>query len=279
MGDHRNDVLAVIPSRFAAQRFPGKPLALIAGKPLVQWVWEAAKGAKRVTRVVVATDSEKIAKVVRGFGGVAALTSPKCPSGTDRVAEVARTSRAGIILNVQGDEPLLSSATIDKVVQILQEDSAAVMSTAVRRPEDEKEWKNPNAVKAVLDRMNFALYFSRSPIPNVSRCDETRRIARWIHIGLYGYRRAFLFRFAALAPSMLEQAEKLEQLRVLEHGCAIKAAIVAQNTCAVDHPEDVKKVERILSRLRLPDAQPMRGALAPSLRVASKRNQRREKSA
>jgi 3-deoxy-manno-octulosonate cytidylyltransferase (CMP-KDO synthetase) len=250
MVDHRQDVLAVIPSRFAAQRFPGKSLALIAGKPLVQWVWEAANAAKRVTRVVVATDSDKIARVVRGFGGEVVMTSPRCPSGTDRVAQVARTSRAGIVVNVQGDEPLLSPNTIDKVVEVLQQDSSAVMSTAVRKPDNEREWLNPNAVKAVLDRMNYALYFSRAPLPNLSRGSGLPVAPRWIHIGLYGFRRAFLFRFAALPPSTLEQAERLEQLRVLEHGCAIKVAVVSQKTCAVDRPEDVKRVEKILSQMR-----------------------------
>lgn len=248
MTDHRQDVLAVIPSRFGAQRFPGKPLALIAGKPLVQWVWEAAKGAKRVTRVVVATDSDKIARTVRSFGAEAVMTSPRCPSGTDRVAQVARGSRAGIVINVQGDEPLLSPHTIDKVVEALQQDSSAVMSTAVRKAQDEKEWKNPNVVKAVLDRLNYALYFSRSPIPAEAHGQTLARAPHWVHIGLYGYRRAFLFRFAALPPSTLEQAERLEQLRVLEHGCSIKAVVVAQATCGVDRPEDVKKVERILAK-------------------------------
>jgi 3-deoxy-manno-octulosonate cytidylyltransferase (CMP-KDO synthetase) len=250
MGDHRQDVLAVIPSRYAAQRFPGKPLALIAGKPLVQWVWEAAKAAKRVTRVVVATDSDKIARVVRDFGGEIVMTSPRCPSGTDRVAQVARASRAGIIVNVQGDEPLLSPHTIDKVVEVLQQDSAAVMSTAVRKAESGKEWRDPNVVKVVLDRMNYALYFSRAPLPCLARHAGAPVAPRWVHIGLYGFRRAFLFRFAALPPSTLEQAERLEQLRVLEHGCAIKAAVVAQKTCAVDLPEDVKKVEKIMAKMR-----------------------------
>jgi len=250
MVDHRQDVLAVIPSRFDAQRFPGKPLALIAGKPLVQWVWEAAKAAKRVTRVVVATDSDKIARIVRGFGGEVVMTSPRCPSGTDRVAQVARTSRAGIVVNVQGDEPLLSPTTIDKVVEVLQQDSSAVMSTAVRKPDNDREWRDPNAVKAVLDRTNYALYFSRAPLPNLSRSNGTPVAPRWIHIGLYAFRRAFLFRFAALPPSTLEQAERLEQLRVLEHGCAIKVAVVAQKTCAVDRPEDVRKVEKIMSKMR-----------------------------
>jgi 3-deoxy-manno-octulosonate cytidylyltransferase (CMP-KDO synthetase) len=249
VADRRQDVLVVIPSRFAAQRFPGKPLALIAGKSLVQRVWEAANAAKRVTRVVVATDSEKIARAVRGFGGEAVMTSPRCPSGTDRVAQVARSSRAGIIVNVQGDEPLLSPSTIDKVVEALQQDSSAVMSTAVRKPDNDREWRDPNAVKAVIDRMNYALYFSRAPLPSLVRNPGMHSVPRWIHIGLYAFRRAFLFRFAALPQSPLEQAERLEQLRVLEHGCSIKVAVVAQKTCAVDRPEDVKKVERILSKL------------------------------
>ncbi len=248
MPDTRNDVLAVIPCRYAAQRFPGKPLAKIAGKPMVQWVWESARNAKRVTRVVVATDDDRIARVVRGFGGEAMMTSPKLPSGTDRVAQVARASRAGIIVNVQGDEPLLSSITIDKVVEALQNDASAVMSTAVRKPENEREWKSPNAVKAVLDRMNYALYFSRAPIPVQRSADEPSHAPRWIHMGLYAFRRAFLFRFAALPTSTLEQSEKLEQLRVLEHGCAIKTVIATGVTCAVDVPGDVKRVERILAK-------------------------------
>src|SRR5438445_13548648 len=136
MTDHRQDVLAVIPSRWGAQRFPGKPLALILGKPLVQWVWESARAAKRVTRVVIATDNDRIARAARGFGAEVALTSPRCPSGTDRVAQVARGSRAGIIVNVQGDEPLLAPSTIDRVVETLQQDGSAVMATAARKPQD-----------------------------------------------------------------------------------------------------------------------------------------------
>lgn len=244
----RRDVLAVIPARMGAQRFPGKPLALISGKPLVQRVWEAAKAARRVTKVIVATDSEKIARVVRAFGGEAAMTSPKCPSGTDRVAQVARSSRAGIIVNVQGDEPLLTPSTVDKVVEALQQDDSAVMSTAVRKVENEREWRDPNAVKAVLDRMNYALYFSRAPIPWHRGPEPLRHAPRWIHLGIYGFRRGFLFRFAALSPTVLELEEKLEQLRALEHGCAIKAVVVPQMTCAVDRPADVRKVERILAK-------------------------------
>src|SRR5438477_251682 len=165
MVESRKDVLAVIPSRFGAQRFPGKPLALIAGKPMIQWVWEAAKGARHLTRVIVATDNDRIFSAVQRFGGEAVMTSRLCPSGTDRVAEVARTSRAGIIVNIQGDEPLLASQTIDRTVEALQQDSTAVMATAVRKAENEREWRNPNVVKVVLDRMNYAIYFSRLPIP------------------------------------------------------------------------------------------------------------------
>ena len=175
------------------------------------------------------------------------MTSPRCPSGTDRVAQVARTSRAGIVVNVQGDEPLLGSHTIDKVVEALQTDSSAVMSTVVRRAENDKEWKNPNAVKAVLDRMNYALYFSRAPIPVEREGTPSSRAPHWIHLGLYAFRRPFLFRFAALPPSTLEQSEKLEQLRVLEYGCSIKVVITKEKSCAVDVPADVKRVERILA--------------------------------
>ena len=246
--DSRNDVLAVIPSRYGAQRFPGKPLALIAGKPLVQWVWEAARAAHRVNRVVVATDHERIASVVRRFGGEVVMTSPHCPSGTDRVAEVARSSRAGLIVNIQGDEPLLAPQTIDRVVEALQIDASVVMSTAVRKADNEREWRNPNVVKAVLDRMNYAIYFSRSPIPHEPSGRGLPRAPHWVHIGLYAFRRAFLFRFAALPPSTLEQSERLEQLRVLEHGCAIKVVTANHRSQAVDRPGDIRTVERIMAR-------------------------------
>jgi 3-deoxy-manno-octulosonate cytidylyltransferase (CMP-KDO synthetase) len=229
-----------------AQRFPGKPLAVIAGKPLVQRVWEAASAAKKVTRVIVATDDERIIKVVHGFGGEAVMTPKLCPSGTDRVAYVARRSRAGIVVNVQGDEPLLSPRTIDQVVSVLQSDPDAVMSTAVRRPESDAEWRNPNAVKAVVDRKNRALYFSRAPLPWSDGNDV--RSPRWVHIGLYAFKRNFLFRFAALAPSPLEKLERLEQLRVLEHGFSIKVVVSPSMTQAIDRPDDVGKVERILAK-------------------------------
>lgn len=248
MGESRQEVLAVIPCRWGAERFPGKPLALIAGKPLVQWVWEAARAARRVTRVIVGTDDERIAHTVSRFGGEVAMTSSECPSGTDRVAHVARSFRAGIIVNVQGDEPLLSPQTIDRVVEALQQDPALVMSTAVRKADSDREWRNPNVVKVVLDRMNYALYFSRSPIPSEGPKPRALRVSRWIHMGLYAFKRPFLFRFAALPPTTLELSERLEQLRALEHGCSIKVVIVTSLSCAVDEPGDVRKVERIMAR-------------------------------
>lgn len=247
---HRGDVIAVIPARMAAQRFPGKPLALIAGKPLVQWVWEAAKTARRVDRVIVATDSEKIAAAVRGFGGEAMMTSPKCPSGTDRVAQVARTTRAKIVVNVQGDEPLMDGATIDKIVEALQHDAHAMMSTAVRKAESDAEWRNPDVVKAVFDHQHYALYFSRAPIPWKRDAKALVTGPRWVHMGIYGYRRGFLLRFAALRPSTLEQIEKLEQLRALENGSPIKVVEVSHSSQGVDRPTDVKKVERILAKAK-----------------------------
>src|SRR5437762_202703 len=199
MADNRSDVLAVIPARWGAQRFPGKPLALIAGKPLIQWVWESAKSARRVTRAVVATDNERIFSTVRRWGGEAVMTSRNCPSGTDRVAEVARASRAGIVVNVQGDEPLIPPQTIDHAVEALQQDSTAVMSTAVRKAENEREWRNPHVVKVVLDRMNYAIYFSRAPIPWEMPAWPVGRVGRsslpraphWVHIGLYAFKRPF----------------------------------------------------------------------------------------
>ena len=216
---------------------------------MIQWVWEAAKAARKVTRVVVATDNERIVSVVKRFGGEAVMTSRTCPSGTDRAAEAASTSRAGIVVNVQGDEPLISPQTIDKAVEALQQDNAAVMSTAVRKAENEKEWRSPNAVKVVMDRMNYAIYFSRSPIPwEAAGRGNAPKAPHWIHLGLYAFKRPFLFRFAALPPSTLEQSERLEQLRVLEHGCAIKVVIAQGLSCAVDCPEDVRKAERMMAK-------------------------------
>jgi len=246
MAESRKDVLVVIPARWAAQRFPGKPLTAIDGKPMIQRVWEAAAQSKRATRVVIATDDTRISKAAKRFGASVCMTSPKCPSGTDRVAQAAKASKAGIIVNVQGDEPLMTSQTIDKVIEALQQDDTAIMSTAVRRSENDKEWKSPNSVKAVLDRMNYALYFSRAPIPAVRSAEDAHRSPKWIHLGIYAFRRPFLFRFAALAPTTLELTEKLEQLRVLEHGCSIKVVIAKEMSAAVDTPQDVKRVEKIL---------------------------------
>ncbi len=176
------------------------------------------------------------------------MTSPKCASGTDRVAQVARATRAQIIVNVQGDEPLMEGRTIDGVVAALEKDRQAVMSTAVRPCRNDLEWQDPDVVKAVVDHRNYALYFSRAPIPWKRDRGDKPNGPRWVHMGIYGYRRAYLFRFAALPPSALERTESLEQLRALEQGSRIKIVIVAHPSQGVDRPEDVQKVERILAK-------------------------------
>lgn len=237
-------VLAVIPARYAAQRFPGKPLALIAGKSMIQRVWEQTRQARRVDEVVVATDDPRIADAVKAFGGTTVMTDPALPSGTDRCAAVARGSGAQIVLNVQGDEPLMDPPTIDRCIEALEADATVGMSTPMRPLTDPAEADNPNVVKVVTDLQLNALYFSRSRIPH------WRDAARggtpptmWAHIGLYCYRRALLLDFAGMAPTALEEAERLEQLRLLENGARIRMVRSDYVGLGVDVPEDVAKVE------------------------------------
>ncbi len=237
-------VAAVIPARFAASRFPGKPLAPIAGRSLVQRVWEGTRGAKRVSRVVIATDDERIAEACRAFGAEVALTSPDHPTGTDRIAEVAASLSEPIVVNVQGDEPLIEGHVIDAAVAALEEDPDASMSTVVHEAEP-GALDDPNRVKVVLDRRGRALYFSRSRIPYVREAEAAPR--PWQHVGLYVYRREFLLEFVRLAPTPLERTEALEQLRALENGHAIRVAIVeGWSSVPVDVPEDVARVEAAL---------------------------------
>lgn len=237
------EVVVVIPARYASTRFPGKALAKIRGKPMVQWVYERASKARKVSRVIVATDDERILKAVKAFGGEAVMTSPEHPTGTDRVAEVAECflPYADAIVNVQGDEPLIEPAEIDAAVRALSEDPEADMSTLASPMESEKAFKNPNCVKVVCDRKGYALYFSRSQIPFY-------RSERWspqplLHVGLYCYRREVLLRLVRLPLSPLERAESLEQLRALENGMRIKVALVPHHEPGVDTPEDLERVE------------------------------------
>ncbi|MFA9452846.1 MAG: 3-deoxy-manno-octulosonate cytidylyltransferase [Candidatus Aminicenantaceae bacterium] len=230
------EALGVIPARFGAQRFPGKPLAPILGRPMVQWVYEGACRASRLKRLIVATDDERILQAALGFGAEACMTSPDAASGTERVAEVAARYDLPIVINIQGDEPLLRGETIDSLVEVLQ-DEAVPMATLARRETDLSRIADPNVVKLVRDAQGFALYFSRSPLP-YQALDFF-----WEHTGIYGYQQEFLQRFRGLPASRLEQAEKLEQLRALEHGFRIKVLETPHSTLSVDTPGDIIKVE------------------------------------
>lgn len=241
--------LGVIPARYAAQRFPGKPLALIAGKPLVQRVYEQARQARSLDEVVVATDDTRILEAVENFGGTAVLTSPDCPSGTDRAAEVARQHACDLVVNIQGDEPLMKPAMIDQLVTGMQASPAFVMGTLARPVESAEVWSNPNVVKVVFGVNGNALYFSRCPVP-FGRDAGGGFVAGQSHkhIGIYAYRRDFLLKFVTLPQSLLEKTEKLEQLRALENGFGIRVWVTPHDSIGVDRPEDVELVEEILRK-------------------------------
>ena len=242
-----SEVTVIIPARWASTRFPGKPLVELRGKPLVQHVWERANRAKRVGRVIVATDDMRIAEAAFAFGAEVALTSPKHPTGTDRLAEVAgKLKSAAIILNVQGDEPDIAPSTIDRLVRALQDDPRLGMVTAANPLTSLADVQNPHVVKVVTDLAGRALYFSRSVIPHDR--DGHRGIRYLRHQGIYGYRRKVLLAFVKWKPTPLEQAEKLEQLRALEHGIAIGVIVVRRGSVGVDVPGDVAKAERALRK-------------------------------
>ncbi len=246
--------IVIIPARYGATRFPGKVLALLRGKPVIQWVYERAKRASLIQDVIVATDDERILKTVKDFGGRAVMTSADAPSGTDRIAEVAATLSCDIIINVQGDEPLIRAEMINQAVELLQ-DSRASISTLAKRIEDPEELRDPNVVKVVFDKEGFALYFSRSTIPyyrdrwkNPSEIHLGEGINAYKHIGIYGYRREVLLRFTKMPHGELERIEKLEQLRALEGGLRIKVGLTTFNTVGIDTPEDLKRAEQEISR-------------------------------
>ena len=231
----------IIPARFESTRFPGKPLHPILGKPMIQRVYEGARTARLLSRVIVATDDERIFAAVRGFGGEAVMTSSHHPSGTERVAEAARGVDEPIVVNIQGDEPLIEGGLIDDLVEALR-DEAAPMASVMIRTADLNLIHDRNIVKVVVDGRGFALYFSRAPIPY----DPSDFFLR--HIGIYAYRRDFLLGFAGLAPTRLEQNEKLEQLRALENGYRIKMVETTHATLSVDVPGDIIKVEDALRK-------------------------------
>ena len=240
-----SEVTAIIPARWASTRFPGKPLVKLRGKPLVQHVWERAQRAKSVDRVIVATDDMRIAEAAFDFGADVALTSPKHPTGTDRLAEVAKKLKSAlIILNVQGDEPDIAPSTIDRLARALQDDPALGMVTAANPITSSADIRNPNVVKVVTELSGRALYFSRSAIPHDR--DGRGGIKYLRHQGIYGYRRKVLLDFVKWKPTPLEQAEKLEQLRALEHGVAIGVIVVKRASVGVDVPADLAKAARAL---------------------------------
>ncbi|GIX05942.1 MAG: 3-deoxy-manno-octulosonate cytidylyltransferase [Candidatus Poribacteria bacterium] len=242
-------VLGVIPARFASSRFPGKALAPILGKPMIQHVYERSRRAKSVDRVLVATDDLRILETVRDFGGEAFLTGD-CPTGTDRVAVTAAAfPDYEVVLNIQGDEPLLEPDMLDALVAPFEQDETVVMSTLAERIRDQRDYLSPNVVKVLTDRFGFALYFSRASIPGSragSVWDPNAPIFR--HVGLYGYRADFLQRLVRLEPTPLEQREGLEQLRALENGYRIYVSITPYRTVGVDTPEELLAVEEILRR-------------------------------
>ena len=243
------ETVCVIPARLESTRFPRKLLKTIEGKPLLQFVYENAKKAKRVERVIVACDHETIKERVQSFGGEAILTGAHHTSGTERIAEVARNLACEFIVNLQGDEPLMHSEVIDQVVTVLQRDASCVMSTACVPKNDPEEFLDPNVVKVTKDNNGWALYFSRSPIPHNR---DGRTVRYFKHLGIYGYRRDFLLRFPMLAPSSLEHSEKLEQLRALENGYRIKVVETVHDSVGVDTEEDFKLVsERLASAHRV----------------------------
>jgi 3-deoxy-manno-octulosonate cytidylyltransferase (CMP-KDO synthetase) len=237
--------VAIIPARYESTRLPGKALADIAGRPMIEHVYRRASAARTVASVIVATDDERIATAVRGFGGNVQMTSAAHQSGTDRLAEVARGLECSLIVNVQGDEPLIEPSMIDEAVEAFAGDPALEMSS-LRRPIDPggQDARNPNVTKVVVDRNGDALYFSRASIPFV-RAGSPAPPA-WRHVGLYVYRRECLLRLAALPPTALEQAEALEQLRALEHGIRIKVVETAFDSIGVDTAEDLERVRSIM---------------------------------
>ena len=254
MNTNDNGIIAVIPARYGSTRFPGKALVDIKGKPMIQWVYERTKRSKLIDRVIVATDDDRIFRAVTSFGGEAMMTSLHHATGTDRIAEVAKSIACHIVVNVQGDEPLIQPAMIDEAVMPLMQDASIPMGTLCRRIEDREEAFDPNVVKVVFDKNGFALYFSRAPIPWDRDCwagksswkDLLLESPLYKHIGLYVYRRSFLLDYAHLPQTALEAIEKLEQLRVLENGYRIKTVITRHESFGVDIPDDLGK---ILNRL------------------------------
>ena len=251
-------VLALIPARYGSTRFPGKSLAMIKGKPMIQRVYERARQSRLIARVVVATDDERILRTVTAFGGEAMMTSPDHATGTDRIAEVAGKVDCSLVVNVQGDEPLIHPEMIDQAITPLVGDPSIPMSTVCKRIENREEAFDPNVVKVVFDTKGFALYFSRAPIPwdrdrwagKDSFGDLPLAPLMYKHIGLYVYRRDFLLKYSKMPQTVLETTEKLEQLRALEAGYRIRTVVTQHESFGVDIPEDLGRIIQHLEERR-----------------------------
>lgn len=234
-------ILGVIPARFASSRFPGKALATLAGKPILQHVYERSVQARYLTDVVIATDDERIYDAARAFGAPVRMTRSDHLSGTDRVAEAASADSASIIVNIQGDEPLIDPSAIDAATLALLDDIDAPMATLMKKIEDPSEIHNPNVVKVVTNLRGDAIYFSRWPIPY----DRGAGSIYWKHLGLYVYRRDFLLAYSSLPVGPLEISESLEQLRAMENGYRIRVMETEYDAFGVDTPEDLKKISAL----------------------------------
>lgn len=236
-------VIGVIPARFHSTRFAGKVLADLGGKPVVQYVWESAKRSRILDDLVIAADDERIIKTAEDFGAKAIYTSPDQPSGTDRLIEVVNPVEVEVVVNIQGDEPMVQPEMIDELARAILEDKDVYMATLAKKIEHKSEIENPNVVKVVIDRNGFGLYFSRSVIPYPRH--ETIPVY-YKHLGLYAYTKDFLFEFTNLPKSHLEMTEGLEQLRVLENGYRIKVVETKFDTIGIDTPEDLKKAKQAM---------------------------------
>lgn len=242
------DVIGVIPARYSSTRFEGKVLVDIKGKPMLQHVWERAKEAMLLDELVIACDDTRIMEAAAAFGAKAVMTSRDHLSGTDRIIEVINPLDVKVVINIQGDEPLIHPTIIDSLARELLSRKDVSVATVIKRIEDAAELDDPNVVKAVADKNNFALYFSRSPIPHKAKNSEVKDPVFYKHLGIYGYTKDFLFTFKNLPVSRLEAIEKLEQLRVLEEGFRIKLIETKYDTVGVDTPEDLKKVVEYLDK-------------------------------
>jgi len=245
------NIWAVIPARYAAVRLPGKPLAIIAGKPMIQRVWERVSKARRIAKVVVATDDERIRSAVQSFGGEAIMTRPNHMNGTSRIAEVAASSHADIFLNIQGDEPLIAPEAVDTLAECIAEDEAIALATLAVALKNPADIMDPNICKVVLDFDDNALYFSRAPIPWVRDSAGKVHAQHRKHLGLYAYRRDALLEYETLPPGELERIEQLEQLRWLENGYKIRVAETSHDSVSVDVPEDIPRVEKLIQESSL----------------------------